>query len=90
MPQKTLKKSVSIADKVSNVNIVESSINSPLHRFVRAKKKINQTFEEISNYLKDSRKFLTDCDISDQYDNETRNDLKKVCIFIYNIQIDQF
>ena len=76
--QKTLKKSVSIADKVSSLNVVESSINSPLHRFVRAKKRINQTFDEILQYLKESRQFLIDCEISDQYDGEAKRDLEKV------------
>jgi len=80
MPQKTFKKSMSIADKVSSLNVVESSINSPLHRFVRAKKRINQTFDEILNYLKETRKFLIDCEISGEYDNETKRDLKKVCL----------
>ena len=78
MPQKTMKKSLSIADKVSSLNVVEGSINSPLHRFVRAKKKINQTFDEIMDYLKESRQFLIDCEISNQYDGETKRDLKKV------------
>lgn len=80
--QKTLKKSVSIADKVSSLNVVESSINSPLHRFVRAKKRINQTFDEILQYLKESRQFLIDCEISDQYDLEAKRDLEKVRKFL--------
>ena len=93
--QKSLKKSVSIADKVSSLNVVEGSINSPLHRFVRAKKRINQTFDEILEYLKESRQFLIDCDISDQYDFEAKQELEKVFledyffwIFIYFILIE--
>ena len=81
--QKTIKKSVSIADKVSSLNVVESSINSPLHRFVRAKKRINQTFDEILQYLKESRQFLIDCEISDQYDVEAKRDLEKVKIILF-------
>lgn len=82
MPQqKIIKKSASISEKVSNANVVEASINSPLQRFVRAKKKINQTFEEILSFLKDSRKFLSGSDISDHCDNETRKDLKQVKIY---------
>ena len=81
--QKSLKKSVSIADKVSSLNVVEGSINSPLHRFVRAKKRINQTFDEILEYLKESRQFLIDCDISDQYDFEAKQELEKVFLEDY-------
>ena len=87
MPNKYLKKSVSTAENGASINVVETSINSPLQRFVRAKKKINQTFDEIFSYLKESRTFLVDCEISEKSDNDTRQDLRQVKMLKY-FQVD--
>ena len=51
---------------------------SPLQRFVRAKKRITQTFEEVTKYLKEARDFLVECEISEHLDQETRKDLSQV------------
>lgn len=82
MPNKILKKSISIAEKKTNGNGVEGAINSPLQRFVRAKKRITQTYDEIFKYLKESRLFLIDCDISEASDNATRSDIRHVDNFL--------
>ena len=57
----------------------ESAINSPLARFGRAKKRINQIFAEAHKYLKESRLYLIECDISERSNIDSRKDLKQVC-----------
>ena len=79
MPNNRMKKCLSTV--VEPNMILEASINSPLQRFVRAKKRINQTFEEINNYLKESRLFLLDCDISDDNDQELQKNLSQLDLF---------
>ena len=61
-----LKRSLSV--KQEDMNGAES----PLHNFVKAKKKINQTFDEIGKYLEESSQFLCGCEISD----ENKDDVK--------------
>eukprot|EP00794_Sanderia_malayensis_P015023 gene15023-16573_t len=83
MPQlnKVYRKSNSVVSSLNNAHL--SSVHqkdaiSPLQRFVRAKKLINQTFDELAKYLKEARDFLADCEISDDLDCETRKDLEQV------------
>lgn len=88
MPNKIFKKSLSISDKLNGhgqTSAEGSSINSPLQRFVRAKKKINQTFDEIFEYLKESRKFVIDCEITEENDRETRKDLRQIDNFVSQV-----
>eukprot|EP00795_Rhopilema_esculentum_P007126 gene7126-12781_t len=58
---------------------------SPLQVFVRAKKLINQTFDELARYLKETRDFLTDCEITDELDHETRKDLQQVSNYLEQV-----
>ena len=81
MPNKIFKKSSSIAEK-GPIAVEGASINSPLQRFVRAKKRISQTFDEIYLYLKESRTFIIDCEIAEEYENQTRKELKQVRRFL--------
>lgn len=46
---------------------------SPLHNFVKAKKKINKTFAEISDFLIDANEFICGCQVAD----ENKDELKK-------------
>lgn len=77
-PSRRSESTLGTAEKGPNLVVVESSLNSPLQRFSRAKKRINQIFEEIFKYLKDSRLYLIECDISEKCNNDTRKDLKAV------------
>ena len=84
-PGKTFKKSVSIqSDKGILNNVVDGPINSPLQRFVRAKRRVNKIFDDIYAYLKESRAFLLDCDISNQADNGIQKCIQQVTLmFIF-------
>ena len=62
--------------------VLEASTNSPLQRFVRAKKKINQAFEEINRYLIESRLFLLDVDISDKSFSKVQDHLSQLDVFL--------
>ena len=70
----------------SNPLSLEAMAISPLQVFVRAKKLINQTFDELARYLKETRDFLTDCEITDELDRETRKDLQQVCKICFKIK----
>lgn len=78
MPQlnKIFRKTNSVSG--SSPHLQEVMAISPLQRFVRAKKLINQTFDELTRYLKEVNDFLVDCEISDDLDRETRKDLNQV------------
>lgn len=80
MPNKIFKKSSSIAEKGPTV-VEGASINSPLQRFVRAKKRISQTFDEIYLYLKESLAFIIDCEIAEEYEKQTRKELTQVGLY---------
>ena len=67
-----------VGEKGPGLVVMENSINSPLQRFSRAKKRINQIFEEILKYLKESRIYLIECDICEKSNMDTRKDLKRV------------
>lgn len=76
MPQ--LNKVYRKTNSVSSNSPLGMDAISPLQRFVRAKKLINQTFDELAKYLREARDFLVDCEISDELDVETRKDLEQV------------
>ena len=80
MPQlnKVYRKANSVTGNNIHVALQDAMAISPLQRFVRAKKLINQTFDELTRYLKDANDFLVDCEISDELDRETKKDLDQV------------
>ncbi|EDO42379.1 predicted protein [Nematostella vectensis] len=41
--------------------------SSPLHNFVKAKKKINETVSEIGKYLDEANRFICGCEIAEDY-----------------------
>lgn len=43
---------------------------SPLHNFVKAKKKINTTFEAIKSLLEETNGYLSECKIADEHEAE--------------------
>ena len=73
MPNNKMRRSESVIGATN-----ESAINYPLARFGRAKKRINQIFAEAHKYLKESRLYLIDCDISERSNIDSRKDLKQV------------
>ncbi|XP_065656566.1 mitofusin-2 isoform X2 [Hydra vulgaris] len=78
-PGKTFKKTNSIQSDKSMLNsVVDGPINSPLQRFVRAKRRVNKIFDDIFTYLKESRAFLLDCDILNQTDNGVQKSIQQV------------
>ena len=84
MPQlnKMYRKTNSVSSTSPLIGLQDPLAISPLQRFVRAKKLINQTFDELTKYLKEVRDFLMDCEVSDELDHETRKDLEQV-IFLH-------
>jgi len=53
---------------------------SPLHNFVKAKQKINSTFGDIGKFLENCNNFLSDCNISDDKNEEIRKFSTEVCM----------
>lgn len=80
MPQlhKIFRKTNSVSGSNLHLAMQEANAISPLQRFVRAKKLINQTFYELTRYLTDVNEFLIDCEISDDLDGDTTKDLNQV------------
>ena len=81
MPQlnKIFRKTNSVSgSNPAHIGLQEAMAISPLQRFVRAKKLINQTFDELTRYLKEVNDFLIDCEISEDLDRETRKDRDQV------------
>ena len=62
-----MKRAMSVADGDSHDG------ESPLHNFVKAKKKINETFGEIKALLEECNGYLADCSVS----NENETEMKK-------------
>ena len=62
----TLKRSLTVKHEDMNGG------ESPLHNFVKAKKKINQTFDEIGKYLEESTQFLCSCELSDENSEDVK------------------
>ena len=88
MPQlnKMYRKTNSVSSTSPLMGLQDPMAISPLQRFVRAKKLINQTFDELTKYLKEVRDFLMDCEVSDELDHETRKDLEQVKISALQLQ----
>lgn len=63
----TLKRSLTVKHEDMNGG------ESPLHNFVKAKKKINQTFDEIGKYLEESSQFLCSCELSDDHKEDVKD-----------------
>eukprot|EP00112_Aurelia_sp_Birch-Aquarium-sp1_P000229 Seg1019.4 transcript_id=Seg1019.4/GoldUCD/mRNA.D3Y31 product=Mitofusin-2 protein_id=Seg1019.4/GoldUCD/D3Y31 len=84
MPQlnKMYRKTNSVSSTSPLIGLQDPMAISPLQRFVRAKKLINQTFDELTKYLKEVRDFLMDCEVSDELDHETRKDLEQVSSYL--------
>ena len=80
MPQlnKIYRKTNSVSGSNPHAGLQDPMAISPLQRFVRAKKLINQTFDELKRYLTDVNDFLIECEISDDLDRETKRDLDQV------------
>ena len=80
MPQlnKVYRKTNSVSGANPHAGVQDAMAISPLQRFVRAKKLINQTFDELTKYLKDVNDFLINCEISHELDCETKKDLDQV------------
>lgn len=76
-----LKRGMSLVDK--DVNGASSA--SPLHNFVKAKKKINKTFAEISDFLIEANEFICGCEVSDK----NKTELKKFAEEVRNSSMNQ-
>lgn len=72
-----LKRTMSLKDN----DINGATAQSPLHNFVKAKKKINKTFTEISKYLLETTQFISSCEVADEDKAEVKKFAEEVCVF---------
>jgi hypothetical protein len=65
-----------------------STGQSPLHNFVKAKKKINKTFTEISKYLIETTEFISACEVADENKADVKKFAGEVSIMAIYIRIN--